>query len=416
MTFTESKQWLEAHGYVVSVGSCEVYIDERAKPSSDHLALRKPVCHILKLADEWAVISEPVQPMVMFSTLDAALSEVVRRIEGTSKKVESTSAKKRNWFTLPLMLLAKSTKIVKAVKLFKFTKVLVTASSMALSALIYSLSLGPWFGIGFVLLLFVHEMGHVAVMNRYGHKVSGPVFIPMLGAVIFAPKFGSAEEEAAIGYGGPLAGTVASAVLLGLWAVLPGRHDILLALSYVSAYLNLFNLLPIRPLDGGRITQAIGSWFLWIGLASLGIFSFYLRKPFVLFLWIIVLGDYKKWPAGMRAILGTGCWVTMVALMIFSADTGQDLAVNVFDGFLGAIIVLAMLFEWQKVGEKAKSETSSPTMEPPPQEPPPLAIGVRVRWLALYVALAGVLVGLMAAETRMLPPEMRTAKQKSEKK
>src|SRR5581483_11573336 len=165
-----------------------------------------------------------------------------------------------------LVLAAKFTKLVKLVKFVKFTKIFLTLGSMAISVLVYSFFRSPTFALGFVLLLFIHEMGHVIALHMKGYGTKAPVFIPFLGAVVFLPKLKSRDDEPFTGYGGPLAGGLASLGVLGLDLLAP-EHTLLLQLSYVSAMLNLFNLIPLRPLDGGRVTQITGEWVKYIGMA-----------------------------------------------------------------------------------------------------------------------------------------------------
>ena len=194
--------------------------------------------------------------------------------------------KKKDLPFWPFVLLAKSAKLLKvakAIKLLKFSKILITFFSMTLSVFVYAFMRGPWFSMGFVLMLFIHEMGHVIAMRHKGYPASAPVFIPLLGAVIFAPAFKNAEEEAYIGYGGPLLGGLAALALFGLWAILPAQHPLLLMISYSAAFLNLFNLIPIRPLDGGRVTRIVGRWFKWIGVAGLILLLVVIKDP-VMFL------------------------------------------------------------------------------------------------------------------------------------
>ena len=121
-------------------------------------------------------------------------------------------------------------------------------------------STGAPFAIGFVLLIFVHELGHALVLRRQGIPAGAPVFIPFLGAVIAMkgmPR--NAWVEALVGIGGPALGTAGAVVCLAMgW--LTGA-PIWLALASTGFLLNLFNLLPISPLDGGRIgiaSQSLG--------------------------------------------------------------------------------------------------------------------------------------------------------------
>jgi Zn-dependent protease len=158
------------------------------------------------------------------------------------------------------ILFAFLAKMTKLVKLLKFGKIFLTFATMCLSAFIYSFSMGAWFSTGFVVLLFVHEMGHVIALRFKGLPASAPVFIPFIGAAIFSPSFKGKENESFVGIGGPLLGGVSCLVMFALWKTTPGHPNILLMLSYTATIINLFNLIPLRPLDGGRITQIIGPW------------------------------------------------------------------------------------------------------------------------------------------------------------
>jgi Zn-dependent protease len=125
------------------------------------------------------------------------------------------------------------------------------------------------FAIGFVLLILVHEMGHAFAIRRAGLQAGWPVFIPFFGAMIALKEMpNSRSEEAAIAYGGPLFGTLASVVLAALYFLTDARF--LLALAYTGFILNLFNLIPISPLDGGRIAQAFSRRAWVVGGLMLG--------------------------------------------------------------------------------------------------------------------------------------------------
>lgn len=143
-----------------------------------------------------------------------------------------------------------------------------TGGSMLLSIGAYALLYGWKFAAGFVLLIFVHEAGHLVAARLCGLKAGAPVFIPFLGARIAlqdAPK--NAWVEAVVGIGGPLFGTIGgvACVVLGIMFQSP----LMLALASATFFLQLFNLMPIIPLDGGRVVAAISPW-LWIaGLALL---------------------------------------------------------------------------------------------------------------------------------------------------
>ncbi|HEU0050962.1 MAG TPA: site-2 protease family protein [Patescibacteria group bacterium] len=230
--------------------------------------------------------------------------------------------------------------LTKSAKLLKFGKFFLTFLSMALSVLVYSLSWGWWFAVAFVLVLFVHEMGHVIAMSQKGHKALAPVFIPMLGAVVFAPKFTSRDEEAYVGFGGPLAGAVISLLVFVLWAILPGNDHFLLVVSFISTFINLFNLLPIRPLDGGRVTQAVGPWFTVIGFAGLIALTALIKQPSILMIWLVILVDLKI-NAKVAFSVGLICFVVMVVL--FCLGHGEQLFwINVMDAVIGWLLVVTL--------------------------------------------------------------------------
>lgn len=170
----------------------------------------------------------------------------------------------------------------------KFSKVGLTAATMLISVVAYASLWGlTWAAaFGFVILLFVHEMGHWVMMRVKGVPASAPIFIPFLGAVISMRSMPrSVKDEAEIGIAGPLAGTAAALVCVGLGALYGGHLWPLL--GAIGLFLNLFNLLPVSPLDGGRIVAAISRW-LWIaGLVGLVALFLWWHNPFLLFIGVI---------------------------------------------------------------------------------------------------------------------------------
>jgi Zn-dependent protease len=139
----------------------------------------------------------------------------------------------------------------------KFSKVLLTGGTMLLSLVLYAGLFGWPYAAGFVGLLFVHEMGHYLAAKQRGMDVSAPMFVPFLGALITIrqpPR--DAETEAYMAYGGPFVGTL-GAFAVYFWARDAGSMTGL-AIAYAGFFLNLFNLLPVSPLDGGRICAVLG--------------------------------------------------------------------------------------------------------------------------------------------------------------
>jgi Zn-dependent protease len=147
-------------------------------------------------------------------------------------------------------------------------KLFVTAGTALVSVAAYSLFFGWWFAAGFVALMFVHEMGHVIALRREGIKASAPMFIPFMGAMITARSLGdNALAEARVGLAGPILGSIGAAAVAVI-GQLTGS-DLLTALAYFGFFLNLFNLLPVVPLDGGRAAAAMSPWMWFAGLGLL---------------------------------------------------------------------------------------------------------------------------------------------------
>jgi Zn-dependent protease len=172
-------------------------------------------------------------------------------------------------------------------------KLLTTAGTALVSVAAYSLFWGWQFAAGFVVLLFVHEMGHVIQLRREGIKASTPMFIPFLGAAIFSRSLGdNALAEARVGLAGPVLGSLGAAAV-AIAGALAGS-DLLLALAYVGFLLNLFNLLPVLPLDGGRAMAAMAPWMWFVGFAALIPLALFLNGGLIILL-ILVFGGREVW-------------------------------------------------------------------------------------------------------------------------
>jgi Zn-dependent protease len=150
-----------------------------------------------------------------------------------------------------------------------FPVLLKTGGTMFVTIWVYAMAWGWWFAAGFVLLIFVHECGHLLAAKRFGLKVGAPVFIPFMGALIAlkeAPR--NAWIEANVGIGGPLLGTFGAVCCYGLYMVT--GNPLFQGLAYTGFFLNLFNLAPIGILDGGRIVTALSPWLWLVGLVIVG--------------------------------------------------------------------------------------------------------------------------------------------------
>jgi Zn-dependent protease len=171
-------------------------------------------------------------------------------------------------------------------------KLLLTAGSAFVSVAAYSLFWGWQFAVGFVVLLFVHEMGHVIQLRRQGISASAPTFIPFLGAVIASRSLGDdALAEAKVGLAGPVLGSLGAALCLAIGEL--SGSNFFLALAYVGFLINLFNLIPVVPLDGGRAMAAMAPalWFVGFGVMIAATFVFH--SPFMIV--ITAFAGFELW-------------------------------------------------------------------------------------------------------------------------
>ncbi len=171
-------------------------------------------------------------------------------------------------------------------------KLFTTSASMLVSIGAYALIWGWRFGVGFVLLMLVHEMGHVLQLRREGIRASAPMFIPFLGALVAMKELPKdAAAEARVGLAGPVLGSAAALVPLALYAAT--GEELFKALAFVGFFLNLFNLLPVLPLDGGRAMAALSPWMWFAGYGGLVVLTVLFPNPIMLL--VLLFGGMETW-------------------------------------------------------------------------------------------------------------------------
>jgi Zn-dependent protease len=175
----------------------------------------------------------------------------------------------------------------------KLGKVGGTLITMLISLAVYAGLYGWRFAAGFIALLFAHEMGHFVAARQRGLPVSAPTFIPFVGAWIeLKDQPMDVETEAYVAAAGPFVGTVA-ATLVYFW----GSHSgsgLLLALSYAGFFLNFFNLIPLPPLDGGRMTAILSPRIWFVGAPLMLALMLYRPSPLLILIAIASLPALKK--------------------------------------------------------------------------------------------------------------------------
>jgi Zn-dependent protease len=171
-------------------------------------------------------------------------------------------------------------------------KIFVTSASMLVSIAAYAWIWGWRFAVGFVLLLLLHELGHVLELRRQGVPASAPLFIPFLGAVVGMKQMPhNVWKEAQVALAGPILGSLAA---LGCWIAGEALDsELLVALAFTGFFLNLFNLIPLSPLDGGRAAAALHPALWAVGLALL--LGLTILRPNPILILVLVIGGIEVW-------------------------------------------------------------------------------------------------------------------------
>ena len=211
--------------------------------------------------------------------------------------------------------------------------------SALFSIAVYSLFFGWPFAVGLVALLFIHEMGHALVMKLKGIPVGGLIFVPLLGAAVFMrqmPK--NAQDEAEVGIAGPVAGAIAAGVCLAFAEMSPHTSTIWAALAYFGFFINLFNLVPVLPFDGGRVLGAVDRRIWIVGFLALLVFQ----------IWQWINGFFSIWLLFFILIAASQLWgrrampQSATAQAYYNVPIGSRIALSVLYFGLAAVLVLGM--------------------------------------------------------------------------
>ena len=204
-----------------------------------------------------------------------------------------------------------------------------TLATMLLTIAVYATQWGWGFATGFVLLILIHEAGHAVAMQREGIPATAPVFIPFVGAFIaMRGRPRNAYVEAKVAIAGPLAGSLAAWGTLAAGLAL-GR-PLLVALGHAAVFLNLFNLIPVSPLDGGRVAGVFTRPFWLVGYA-VGIAATIVTCSPILVL-VMVVGLYTMWQRSRHPVPG-----------YHDVPGGSRLAMGI--AYAGLVIALALTLE-----------------------------------------------------------------------
>ncbi|MBB3907773.1 Zn-dependent protease [Anoxybacillus rupiensis] len=198
---------------------------------------------------------------------------------------------KKAWVTIGTVGLFMAGKLKWLLALAKFLK-LSSLISLFISFGLYALVYGWKFAVALIYLIYVHEMGHLMAARKKDIPTSKAIFLPFIGAVVALKKQPeSANDEAYLAYAGPLWGTLAFLPAFPLyWMTEDPFWGLVIALG---AIINLFNLLPIHPLDGGRIVGVISPKIWFFGL--IGGALYWIWRPNGILALILLFGAMKCW-------------------------------------------------------------------------------------------------------------------------
>lgn len=211
-------------------------------------------------------------------------------------------------------------------------KALSFGGSFLLSIWFYALFWGWKFALVFVILIGVHEFGHYFAMKYYGVPSSLPFFIPGMGALVTmkgAPP--SAFHEALIALAGPVTGTAGS-IACAVIGNLTGQ-PFWYAAAYMGFFINLFNLAPVMPLDGGRIVGAI-SPRIWVGGLVVFVIAMVALHLFNPLIWLLILVSLPQVWAAWKGRLNAAYYATAPTQRILVATAYFVAAGVMFAGML----------------------------------------------------------------------------------
>jgi Zn-dependent protease len=241
-----------------------VHADELTRLAADAAKAAEPADALAKWRRALELLPPASEQSKTIGARVVALSDQISRTPGARAAAEpaGTSLAARAGALGALALLAWKFKAAIAFALTKgkfllagLTK-LPTLFSMLLSLGVYWAAWGWAFALGLLVSLYVHEMGHVAALRRYGIRATAPMFVPGLGAYVRMDQYpATGSEDARVGLAGPIYGLGAALAALAIHFATGSAYWA--AIARVGAWLNLFNLLPLWQLDGGRGFRAL---------------------------------------------------------------------------------------------------------------------------------------------------------------
>jgi len=253
---------------------------------------------LVKARDLWesALPFLPVESR-QHERIRTAVTELTRRLEG-APATKTTAPAEGGWWrrggaaivSMAVLLLGKLKFL-----LLGLTKASTFLSMFAFFGVYWSVYGWP-LALGIVISIYIHEMGHVAMLRRLGIAAGAPLFIPGVGAfVMLKQHVDDPVKDAQIGLAGPVWGLGAALAALGVYAAT--QAQIWFAIAHLTGFLNLFNLIPVWQLDGSRGFHALSRAERRIVVATIGV-MLWLTGQRLLF----IVGGVAVWRAAQRDV------------------------------------------------------------------------------------------------------------------
>lgn len=274
-------------------------------------------------------------------------------------------------------------------------KYITSIMSMGITLLLYGWLLKSWWlGIGLVLSILIHELGHFWAARQKGYSPELPVFIPLVGAFVKIPSGLSPKHASYIAYAGPFVGGIFALILLLVWALLPTQVDALFIIAYFGIALNLLNLFPIEPLDGGKILKIAEGWVIrWVAIGLLICVLAYMQFPgSIVLLGVLVFSHFPV--SREKSILL--CILTFAAITTTALQLGYK-----FDFWFIVVFACAGLvkdyldLQASKKVKKTEKAVDGILHELAKQQIPAISKNEVAVWVIAYYTLLVVLLGAL---------------------
>ena len=318
---------------------------------------------------------------------------IVTKAERSDRRSENRGGRGRRTYGIAramidivlLVKLYRAAALLKFLQEIKILEPLTTMASGVFTASVYSFTMKVSLVVALVVSYAVHEFGHFFATKFRGLTANWWIFFPFAGQLMDAPDFRSRDDEAYIAYGGPLVGGAFSFLLFIAWLILPLPNEwgnILYTTAFLSTLLNLFNMIPVSPLDGGRITEGVSIWFRVVGFIGLIVLSFYEKQASMLLVWMLIISQVRMLP--MRRLIVASAMLALMGLLILLGFHGN----SVFEDwcFFAVASWLVLSFYRQRNAPERGEDYRDVQLTP----------AQRKKWAGLYVALLAALLGLGA--------------------